>query len=125
MLRAAVEDHKLAAVLPRRFIEALGKANFCHKELVDAAFPVGEQCGIYFLIRDFQVTYVGQTVRLFERLAQHKRRGRRFDSFSFIPCAAEHLDELEKTYITLLFPEENTTIGKQIDEKAPRSSVRA
>lgn len=118
MLRTAIEDHRLASVMPSRFIEAVKKANFCHRDIVDAAFPIGETCGIYFLVRMGMVVYVGQTTKLFNRLSQHQRKGRKFDSFSFIPCLPEHLDELERTYIALLFPEENTSLGRQADNIA-------
>lgn len=72
--------------------------------------PVEDGCGVYFLIRASSITYVGKTTSLLQRLHKHHRSGRKFDSFSFIACSPEHLDELESIYIALLLPQENSML---------------
>lgn len=107
MLQAALEDHRIASLIPLRQREAIGKANYSAAEILESAFPLDSQSGVYFLIRDQSIYYVGQTVRVLERLARHKRDGRKFDSFAFIPCPPEQLDELEGVYIAMLMPDGN------------------
>lgn len=110
MLRAALEDHRIAACLPKRQRDAILRANYSAHEILECAFPVDLLSGVYFLVRDQEITYVGQTSMIFDRLAKHHRSGRRFDSFSFIPCPPEQLDELESIYIAMLLPEGNSTL---------------
>lgn len=106
-LRKALSDHQIIPLLPRKFREAMEKANYTERELVASAFPIEADTGIYFLVRDGQVSYIGQTTNVLARVLKHRQMGKRFDSFSFIPCLPEHLVELEKTYICLLMPDEN------------------
>jgi hypothetical protein len=107
MLRAALADHRIASLIPLRLRDAIGKANYSAAEILESAFPVDSLSGVYFLIRESTIYYVGQTVRVLDRLARHKRDGRKFDSFAFIPCPPEQLDELEAVYIAMLMPEGN------------------
>lgn len=106
-LRAKLEEHQILPLLPFKFREAVQKANFTEGEILACAFPVDLNSGIYFLIREGVIRYIGQTTKVLQRIAKHRREGKRFDSFSFIPCLPEHLAELEKTYICLLMPDEN------------------
>lgn len=65
-------------------------------------------CGIYFLISDGEVQYVGQSVNVLSRVLHHRRLGQRpFDGFSFIEAKEEHLDVLERQYIHMLMPKGN------------------
>lgn len=102
--RALLKDHKIAAFLPQKYMEAVEKANYSHAEILLHAVPATRQCCIYFLIKGGRVKYVGQTVNLYHRLAQHFRGGNDFESYSFIPCEKDQLDELEQIYINLLMP---------------------
>lgn len=70
--------------------------------------------GIYFLLWKGKVIYVGQSVKLYQRIASHlhsrakdrkvmlsKRviRGVVFDQIYVMPCALSDIDRLEKHYI--------------------------
>lgn len=110
-LRDAAQDHRIAAVAPLRQREAIKKASYSPAEIVAASMQLADQVGIYFLMQCGQVIYVGQTKRLLARLEQHRKDGRKFDAFSFIPCAASRLNELERTYVEMLMPPENKTFG--------------
>ena len=107
MLRAALEDHRIASLLPTRQREAIGKANYSAAEILESAFPLDLLSGVYFLVRDQVICYVGQTTNILARLGRHKRDGRNFDSFAFIPCQPAQLDELESIYIAMLMPDGN------------------
>lgn len=63
--------------------------------------------GVYFLIRDDQVVYVGQAVDVHARVSTHGRNWKQFDSYTYIPCEHDRLDEVERHYIRLFQPELN------------------
>ena len=75
-------------------------------EIVEHAVPVSTACGIYFLIREQRVVYVGQSVNVFSRIFTHVQT-KQFDSYVYIPCEADMLDKLESLYIHFLSPSLN------------------
>lgn len=82
-------------------------------EVVEAAVPLDNMVGIYFLIKDSEVVYVGQsTVNILGRVAKHIRNGKEFDSFSYMRCDVEDIDAMEAKYITAFSPRLNTSFGK-------------
>lgn len=110
-IRAAFADHRLAAIIPLRLREAAEKANHTPADVLGSALYIGDGVGVYFLVLDHRIAYIGQTVDVLARIRKHRTEGKRFDSFAFIPCAKEVLDELELTYITLMLPEQNRRLG--------------
>jgi len=66
-------------------------------------------CGIYFLIKDGNVVYIGQSVNIAGRIAQHKKDDKDFNEVRFILCDKERLDAREMFFIRLLKPELNGT----------------
>jgi len=79
-------------------------------------------CGIYFLILEGQVVYVGQSLNSGSRLLEHlreMRRGKRrfaeskkFDRVLFRRCSPSDLDRLERALIRLLRPRFNKIVPK-------------
>ena len=69
--------------------------------------------GIYFLIRDGEIVYVGQsTCNILERIARHTR-DKVFDSFTVIHMTSDvDLDRLEAEYVYQLNPEYNKTMPR-------------
>jgi hypothetical protein len=63
-------------------------------------------CGIYFLIRDSKVVYVGQSLHVEARLATHALQ-KQFDSWAWIPCDIEDLISVERAYLDIFLPEDN------------------
>jgi len=62
-------------------------------------------CGVYFLVHEGAVIYVGQSVNVYARVYTHKQEGHKlFSSFAFITCEKEELDILESLYIHALCP---------------------
>lgn len=102
-----IRDHNLLQLIPRKMREALLKTKCTPLDVHDMSFPVSVVSGIYFLLRDGEVTYIGQTENVLARVLKHMREGRKFEAFSFIPCSMEQLNELEQTYITAFMPDEN------------------
>ena len=64
-------------------------------------------CGVYHIIRDGQVVYVGQTVNVFSRIStwrSGKFSDEHFDAVEFFPCEIEELNDLEESHIRQLQP---------------------
>ena len=83
-------------------------------EIVSASGEVQFICGVYFLVHDGRVVYVGQSVNVIARIAQHIADGKKFSRMAYVPCNRENLDVLESLYIHLLRPPLN---GVQINGK--------
>lgn len=67
-------------------------------------------CGVYFLVKDAQVVYVGQSVNVFSRIASHAP-AKSFDSYAFVLCEPNALDALESLYIHVLKPPLNGNLS--------------
>lgn len=75
--------------------------------------------GVYFLINENRVVYVGETACIMSRLFQHKQ-DKEFDGFRFIRLedATERL-RLEKAYIQKYAPKHNITHNPNITVPKP------
>lgn len=74
------------------------------KEIVDAAkLEHSAVAGVYFLVANDCVVYVGQSVNVYTRIQQHKA-DKQFQSWTYIRCNPSELDALEAIYILLLRP---------------------
>lgn len=97
------------------------------EEIVDAAVPMPEVlAGVYFLIRNRKVMYVGSSINIISRIRSHQRT-KIFDSFTFIPLTEFLSDDelgmykilkLESEYIDRLNPPWNK---KRTHPKQPLS----
>lgn len=64
--------------------------------------------GIYFLINQGRIVYVGQATHIVARIATHIRDGfKLFDSWSWITCARDLLTSTERAYLNAFLPQEN------------------
>ena len=81
-----------------------GKHMVSEQYIVAKAEYFENQCGVYFLVKDNRVVYVGQSVQISARLADHAKT-KNFDSYAFIRCDKEKLNVLESLYIHALSPE--------------------
>jgi len=71
-------------------------------EIVAVSKPWQQFIGVYFLIDNGKIVYVGQSVNVYSRIAQHHQK--KFDSFAVLPCQKTELDVLESLYIHVLRP---------------------
>ena len=67
--------------------------------------------GVYFLIRDSELVYIGQSKNVYRRVASHSIK---HDKFWYVECKAQDLDEIESAYIHIYKPPLN---GSLVDEK--------
>ena len=54
--------------------------------------------GVYFLIRNKEIVYVGQSISIYSRVASH-HADKEFTHFSYVECPSSHLRSLEALYI--------------------------
>lgn len=106
---SAAVGHLLSHV-PRRVLEAIRDCSYSEQDIVETAIPTGIPTGVYFLIAEGRITYVGQTKDVFARVSKHRRDGKVFDAYNFIPCDAADLDRLESMYIAALLPHQNSKL---------------
>jgi excinuclease UvrABC nuclease subunit len=80
-------------------------------DIIDAKYKIVPPItGIYFLILNTDIVYVGQSTDVEFRVHSHRRRGEKvFDSFYCVSCDPEKLDILEAEYIVQFNPRYNTS----------------
>ena len=99
--------------LPAR-LSAMAALSCLHLHtIVRNSAPIDETlAGIYLLLRDSAVVYVGQSLSAYGRVRQHQLEGTKaFDRFTVIRCPVSALDALERAYIAKFQPEYNRTPG--------------
>ena len=80
------------------------------------------ETGVYFLIRQKVVVYVGRTKNLDQRLLGHTNK--QYDDVRFFPCPESKLSYYENRWIARFKPEYNAKAGrpKHQDPKNPVAS---
>lgn len=109
--KLAYADTALLTSIPKKVLRAIHSVPYKITDILDAAIPIGTQIGVYFLIKDDEVVYVGQSTEILRRIGAHKKDGKDFDSFAFIECGKADLNRIETKYITALVPELNYSLG--------------
>lgn len=70
------------------------------EELLENSFDANHSklCGIYFLIKNNEIIYIGQSVNILQRLFEHRVK-KPHERFSYIECEVDKLNLLESLYI--------------------------
>lgn len=89
-------------------------------EIVAASQPWCDYAGVYFLIADGRVVYVGQSINVHARIRSHAAT-RTFSAFAYVRCQRNELDMLESLYINVLRPEWNKTYTYGNRQRTPLS----
>jgi hypothetical protein len=63
--------------------------------------------GIYFLFKDGELVYIGQSKNVLSRISAHKSAGIVFDEFAYRLCERHELNRLEAAYTALHRPKLN------------------
>jgi hypothetical protein len=91
-------------------------------EIIAASVPFKPMCGIYFLIKEKKVVYVGQSVNVPARVASHFHdKQKSFENVAIIECHPDQLDVWETLYIHLLRPEQNGKGNTESGKTTPMS----
>lgn len=117
----SADNHPVRQHTPQRYADGkqstqLGEINFTdwqklHKYVQQSDFSLAEEAelasnsfkykniiGVYFLIKDSKVVYIGQSINIVNRISTHANN-HDFDSVAIIECCQEELDVLESLYI--------------------------
>jgi predicted GIY-YIG superfamily endonuclease len=73
--------------------------------ILSSAVPFRQQCGIYFLIRDNKIIYIGQSVNIPARIVNHTKKN--YTHIFCLECDESELDILERKYLQKFHPELN------------------
>lgn len=80
-------------------------------EDIDLLPQDAKACGIYFLVNQGQVVYIGQSKNITQRVAQH-RKITSFDEVRFIETPPKRLNAVERKFILEFKPERNGYVTK-------------
>lgn len=79
--------------------------------ILGLAKPVKKTCGIYFLVHEQEIVYVGQSINCHIRIGSHLNDELKvFDSYFVVECPESRLDEMEAKYIVKFRPRFNLAI---------------
>lgn len=90
--------------------------------IIAGSLLVERVCGVYFLINRGRVVYVGQSVNVFARIAQH-RASKTFERVAYVVLPIDRLDIVESLYIHVLRPPLNGSIADREGHR-PRAPLR-
>jgi hypothetical protein len=122
----AIAGPDLVTMVPKRVLDACREIPHRQVDILEAAIPLRRNSAVYFLLRDGDVIYVGQSSDVMARISRHRREGKQFDSFAYMECEPEELDRLESLYINAFVPPENLTFGNHREPGlSPRTKRRA
>jgi hypothetical protein len=83
----------------------------CKEDIL--ALPSGKkhgvgQCGVYFLIRDEEIIYVGASAKISDRVSAHRSQGKiSFDRFVYVLTEKDKRFTTERAYTSALLPGHN------------------
>lgn len=92
-------------VLSCIFAKSSGNSFLQEDQIVKLSLPWDNLVGIYFLIKDERVVYVGQSISIASRISNHTNKD--FDRHAFILCEKHDLNAMESFYIHVLRPKLN------------------
>jgi hypothetical protein len=90
--------------------QLFNSAPYSRERILESACRVEDtpNCGVYFLIREDEIVYVGQSKNCPSRIQTHiNDKGKVFDSYTFIATHSDNLDFLESWYIYAFNPKYN------------------
>lgn len=112
-LTEEVHEARHRANLNETALDLVGSALLREDEIVASSQAVDAASGVYFLIQDARVVYVGQSVNVYARIMAHKESAKAFDRWAAIPCRKDQLDLIESLYIHLFRPAYNGTMDER------------
>lgn len=82
-------------------------------------------CGVYFLIADGAIVYVGRSIKMASRIQAHRAAGVRFDSVYCLRMPVELVERAEAAYIARLAPPLNRAQPRRhMDDVPPPPAPR-
>lgn len=82
-------------------------ANLTPEDIAAKAGPMHKE-GVYFLLRENRIVYVGRSYNIYARIGAHLQMGRiTFDRVHTVPATGLDQERLEQIYIAAFMPEYN------------------
>jgi hypothetical protein len=73
-----------------------------------------KRCGVYFLVNDDEIVYVGQSINIHQRIGEHEKT-KIFTTFTYVECSYEELNKIEARYIDMFKPKYNyNSLGRLV-----------
>jgi hypothetical protein len=99
-----------------------------HRNFLKAACAINirvevKRRGIYFLLQNNEIVYVGKTEDYLRRVPQHTY-DKQFDDAFFVPCELDPLGQYELACIRLLQPKLNNNSDRRVADNAPEWDLR-
>ena len=92
LLPGAIRQHEQGRLLSKTQIRA-------------SAVPLIRRSGVYFLLKDNEIVYIGKSTNLESRLINHVfTKINEFDSYYIVEAKPAHLDEIEQQYMGIRNP---------------------
>jgi len=103
-LQEVFERKYLECAILYKLANDVGSTNVLYTEtqIVSKAFTETNTTGIYFLIKNKKIVYVGQSVSVYKRILEHVDKD--YDSYYWIKCPKNKLNSVEALYIHLFKP---------------------
>ena len=107
-LKEDIEKLEQQKLFSKYSVAITNKSMVSIENVLENAISYDQTCGIYFLVKDSEILYVGQSVCVFTRIRTHENGGRiKFNRIAWVECNKEHLDILESLYIHMFKPSMN------------------
>lgn len=86
-------------------------------DIIDRAEPKpASRPGIYFLIKNYEIIYIGKSCAVDRRISEHME-SRDFDAWYWIACPKKDLNELERIYLNKFMPHLNIDLGTKANRR--------
>jgi len=118
--REGLEDHRIGKIMSKYDlpVEPMKLNDIINNEKKIKMLDMPLICGVYFLIQNNEIVYVGQSKNISSRVTQHTDK--LFDSIMYIECSENKLYDIEKFYIIACNPKYNETNLLEISRNAYR-----
>lgn len=80
--------------------------------------------GVYALLVESEVVYIGQTTNVIRRIGEHAAT-REFDEYRFIRCEVDRLAQMERELIRIYRPTWNISQNRDLSDEMKRARARA
>lgn len=72
-------------------------------QIVEAALPLHLSTGIFFLIKDAKIVYIGQSMQL-QKVIEQYFNNNKFDHINVIACPSQNLDKYQAHFVEMYQP---------------------
>lgn len=79
-----------------------------HAAVNEAAVKIEKACGVYFLLKENEIVYIGQSINCFSRVSSHTNDATKdFNRVCYVPVNSDELNAIEEILIAIFKPKHN------------------